>query len=683
MKIKNMLFSLFFLFISGICFSQQEASLVKVSGDKQLALKQMELKKDFVVRLLDSRKQPLQNTEVNFCIVDNSNFIGNKKNDSHIVFNDTVFTDSQGYASAKLFVGKKTEDKIVTIVSANTLCSPVYFTASVLSKNWIFTMLVGILGGTALLLFGMLKINNSFQKMAGQNIRVILTKFTSTRLKGFLTGLFITGLNQSSTATLLLQITLAGAGVLTFLQSMSVSIGASVGSTITGQLVAFKLVDYALIIIAAGYFLSFFSSKKKISDFGDAIFGFGLLFFGMKLISDAMLPVSLNNELLETIAGVNSPVFLIFIGLLFTMLIQSSGATVGIVIVLSSAEILSLLQGISICLGAQIGTCITAFIASLNQPRSGKRVMIWHLSYQVFGVLLVYPFISFVYYKGDIAWIYFVKFFTKEVFSSSDIARQIAMSHTLVTLIAAAVVLPLIPLLYKFFMFIYPGLSSEKQFGPVFIDDKFIKQSDKALDLSKQEIARLSEITSEILKESLNALKTRHEIITEKIIYKSLQVANLAGQIVPFITKVGQNELTPQQSKREISLLYIVGGFDQIADIIYRNLMYISREKIKNHLRFSDDGLNDIKYLHNIVYTNCSKITDAFVNDDIALARDIYESIHKTHPIVHKLKKNHIARLHADLQESIETSGLHMDVLDQYTRINDILSDIADIILDK
>lgn len=682
MKIKKIILSCLLLFAAAVCFSQ-DISLTKISGDKQLGIRGIALKHPFIIRLVDADKNPLKNVKVNFSVVETSVLPGNE-NSSYIQISDTVLTDDKGYASAQLIVGKKAEDKITVIVNANVFCDPIYFTASVLDKNWMLIMLAGILGGAALLLYGMFRINLSFQKMAGQNMRAILTRFTSTRLKGFFTGLFITCLNQSSTATLLLQITLASAGVLTFFQSMSVSVGASVGSTITGQLVAFKLVDYALMIIAAGFFLSFFfSSKKKIADLGDAVFGFGLLFFGMKIMSDAMLPITLNNDLLEMIASIQSPVFSIFVGLFFTVLIHSSGATVGIVIVLASSGILSLTQGICICLGAQIGTCITAVIASINQPRTGKSVMLWHLSYQILGVLLVFPFISFVQYNGEAAWIYFVKFFTEKVILSGDIAREIAMSHTLVTLFAAMIVLPIVPLFHKLFMLIYPVKSCADLFGTAFIDNKYIQDTDKAFDLAKQEISRLSEIVLEILKESVNALKTRHEVVAEKIIYKSLQITNITDKTVLYITKVGQNKLTTKQSRDEITLLYIVADLEQISDIIHRNLMYISQEKIERHLRFSDDGLSDIKYLHKLVYANCSKIVDSFESGDITAANEVLLSENEINEIVHKLKEKHISRLHADLKESIETSGLHMDVLDQYTRINDILSDIASAIVNK
>lgn len=672
--IKLILLCITVIVLPSICLGQ-DYYFKKISGDKQLAVRGTVLKNDLVVRLCDKLNNPVKNVNVTFSVIDNSSIGQN----SSLNFTDKedVFTDENGYAKTKIRIDKKADDKVNVIVNADVLSEPTYFTVSVLSKNWILIMFATMLGGAALLLFGMFKINSAFQKIAGQNIRTILSKFTNTRLKGFFTGLFVTGINQSSTATLLLQITLTSAGVMTFFQAMSVTIGASVGSTVTGQLVAFKLVDYALIITAVGYFISFFASKRKIIETGEAIFGFGLLFFGMKLMSDSMLPITLNNNLLSMIASVQSPLILIIFGIFFTILTQSSGATVGIIIVLASSQILSLLQGICICLGAQIGTCLTAIVASITQPRSGKRVMLWHLSYQILGVVLVFPFISYVTYKGEPCWIYFVKFFTEKFIFSTDIAREIAMSHTLVTLFTAFIVLPLIPLLHKFFFFIYPNSAAEKHFGTAFIDHKYINQPTKAFELSKKEIERLAEIVSDILKDSVNALKTKHDIVIEKIKYKCLQVSSLTEEIIPYLTKVGQNSLTQKESQRETMLLYIVADFEQISDIIDRNIIYISREKRKRRLRFSDEGLKDIKYLHNAVYTNCSKIVDALINEDITAAQELSYDINRMNTLMHELKTKHISRLHAGLQESIETSSLHMDVLDQYMKINETLLDIA------
>lgn len=677
----NSLLFLLFLFITNICFAQ-DYYLEKCEGDKQIGLRGIELKNDFVVRLYNAQNIPVSNSEILFYIVEDNKL---SKNLSYLKTSQTVLTDENGYAKTRLVVGKSSNKKLIVIAGTkNVISNPVYFNVSILNKNWFLLMLIELLGGTALLLFGMFKINSAFQKIASQNIRIILSKFTSTRIKGFFTGLFVTGINQSSSATLLLQVTLVSAGMLTFFQAMSITIGASVGSTVTGQLVAFRLTDYALLIIAVGYFLSFFSSRKFLINLGKILFGFGLLFFGMKIMSDAMIPITLNNNILMFIASVKAPIISILIGIAFTMVIQSSGATVGITIVLASSGILSFMQSICICLGAQIGTSITtALIASINQTRNGKRVVIWHLFYQILGVILVYPFISFITYKGEPAWTYFVKFFTENFVFSTDIARQIAMSHTLVTVLAGFIILPFIPLFHKFFIKIYPSLTTENDFGTAFIDENYINEPNKALELSRKEIVRLSAIVCELIDESIKALKTKHKTISEKIIYKSLRVGELSAQIVPYLTKIAQNKLTDKQSKKEISLLYIAGDLEQIADIIHRNLMYISRRKIKNHLRFSQEGLDDIKYLHKLVNDNSSKILSYLINGDISKIYDIKKQVTMFQIEVHNLKKKHIERLHSGLKESIETSGLHMEVLDQYTRINDVLSDIAVTIIDE
>ncbi len=674
MKIKNFIFCVFLLFVffvPSIC-SGQDCYLKKISGDKQLAVRGTVLKDDFVVRLLDKTDNPIPNKKIDFIVINNSSI-----NNQELSNKTTVITDEKGYAKTKIFIDKKSDDKINVIVNTDLPTESAYFTVSVLSKNWIMLMIAALLGGATLLLFGMFKVNYAFQKIAGQNIRLILSKFTSTRLKGFFTGLIVTGINQSSTATLLLQITLTSAGVMTFFQAMSVTVGASVGSTVTGQLVAFKLVDYALVIMAVGYFTSFFAKNRKLIEFGEAIFGFGLLFFGMKLMSDAILPITLNNNLLETIAEMNSPIILLAIGIFCTALTHSSGATVGITIVLASSGILSLLQGICICLGAQIGTCSTGLIASITQPRSGKRVMLWHLSYQILGVLLVLPFISFIKYGEATSWEYFVKFFTEKFIFSTDIARQIAMSHTLVTLFTAIIILPLIPILHKIFMFIYPNSATEKTFGTVFIDHTIVNKPKKALSLSKKETERMAEIISDVMKDSINALKTKHQIVIDKIRYKCLQISHLTEEIIPYMTKIGQNKLTKGQSQFETTLLYIIADFERISDIIERNILFIAQEKKNRHLRFSDEGLKDLKYLHNVVYTNCSKLIDAFIDKDISAAKDVSDDINKLNSLMHELKTKHISRLHAGLQESIETSSLHMDVLDQYMKINETLQDIA------
>lgn len=676
-KIKIFLTAFVLLFAASAFAS--ERIIVKVSGDGQTGIRGYPLKNDFVVRVVDKNNLPVENARVDFSVVKANNEADKKK--AGYLERSVVYTGKNGYAAAKLILGKSAHDDVFIVASSEQASGNVVFKAVSFSKNWLPVMTVNIAGGLALLLFGMSFINKSLQKAAGHKFRALLTSLTSSKFKGLISGFFMTALNQSSSATMLLAVSLVSAGLLSFFQSMSVSLGASIGSTITGQLVAFRLVNFALPIIALGYLISFLSGGKRFSEAGDALFGFGILFFGMKLMSDAMVPVTLNPVFLDFMTQIRSPLFGILLGVVITVIIQSSGAVVGIVIALAASNVISLSQGICLALGSQVGTCITVVLATVKLPRNGKRTMIWQIMQQIIAVLIVFPFLGCISVDGQGAWLVFVKWFTETFFFTEDIGRQIAMSHTLAAAVNAVILLPFLKYLQKGVFLIYPFKNSEIAFGTVYIDIKNIQKStDKALELSKKEIQRLGEFVLDMLGSSLKALKTRKMGIPESISYKGMKIDILSKEIVPYLAKVGQRKLSEKQSKAEIKLLYIVSDMNEISDIVDRNLMHVAKKKIRGYARFSEEGLSDIKKIHDGVYENLAKAVNAFNTGDKALAKEVADSKSAIRLMETELRQKHIARLHANLPESIETSGLHMDILDQYTRINSIVCDMGRLI---
>lgn len=678
MKNIKILIISFLLLFSAAAFASDNA-LTVVSGDGQTGIRGYPLKNKLIVKVSDTDGKPVTNARVDFSIIGTASDSG-KKGLSHIE-RTAVYTDKNGEAGTKLVLGKNAHDEIFVVASSNDASGTAVFKSISFNKNWLPVMLVNIAGGLALLLFGMTFINNALQKVAGYRFRAILTSLTSSKLKGLLSGFSLTALNQSSSATMLLVVSLVSAGLLSFFQSMSISLGASIGSTITGQLVAFRLVNYALPIIAAGYLISFVAGGKRFSEVGDAIFGFGILFFGMKLMSDAMVPVTLNPVFLDFMAQAQSPVFGILLGIVITIIIQSSGAVVGIVIALAASNVITLTQGICLALGSQVGTCITVVLGTVKLPRNAKRTMIWQIIQQIIAVILVFPFLQYVSIGGEGVWQVFVKWFTKVFFFTEDVGRQIAMSHTLAAVLNAIVLLPFLKYLQKIVFWIYPFKNSEIAFGTIYIDIKNIeKNTDKALELSKKEVQRLGEFVLDMLNSSIKALKTRNIDIPESISYKAMKIDLLSKEIVPYLAKVGQKRLSESQSKTEIKLLYIVSDLDEISDIIDRNLMHIARKKIRGYSRFSDEGIADIKKIHAVVYENLNKTINAFGSDDKGLAKEVADSKPKMRLLETELRQKHIARLHANLKESIETSGLHMDIIDQYTRVNSIVCDIGRIL---
>ncbi|MDR2192519.1 MAG: Na/Pi cotransporter family protein [Endomicrobium sp.] len=550
-----------------------------------------------------------------------------------------------------------------------------------MSKVQIAQMLVNLLGGLAFLLFGMSYINSSLQKAAGQKFRSILASLASSRLKGVFSGFSLTALNQSSSATMLLAVSLVGGGLMTFFQSMSVSLGASIGSTVTGQLVAFRLSHYAVAIIAAGFFISFIFNGKRAGYAGRAVFGFGILFYAMKLMSDALAPIAADPYFIGFIARIETPVFSILAGIAITMIMQSSGAVVGMIIAFATSGVLTLEQAVSMALGSQIGTCITVVLGSFYLPRNAKRIVIWQILQQTAAVIMIYPFLSFFSVNGEGAWFVFVKWFAKTFFFSESLGRQIAMSHTLAAVLNAAVMLPFLPYLQKAAYKIYPFKEEEMTFGTIYIDIKNIeKNADKALLLLNKEMQRMCGFVFDMFSNSIKAVGASDLSLAEHISYKGVRISILNKEIIPYIAKVGQKRLTGGQSRQEIRLLYILSDLAEIADIIDRNIMNIAKKKIGGFIRFSDEGWQDIKKLHALVDSNFAKLLNAFETGDKDIAKEVSQAKRAVKQAETELKQKHIARLHADLKESIESSGLHMEILDQYTRINSLVCDIGRVI---
>ncbi|OQA91464.1 MAG: Na+/Pi-cotransporter [Elusimicrobia bacterium ADurb.Bin231] len=393
-----------------------------VGGNKQLGCVGQKAQELLSVRTSRKTGGIASNVKVTFSIAQQPSQ-PLKKGSSGSLSAYEVYTDTNGLASVEFNFGKPNAgDYVITAVTKDTLSDPISFQLIAMQDNWMLMVLFALLGGLGVFLFGMFYLNDSLQKVAGKKFRSLLISLTKNRIKGTMTGLLVTLLNQSSSATTVLEVSLVSAGLLTFYQSIPITIGAEIGSTVTAQLVAFKLSDYAAIIAGFGFFLSFFSKQKRIKSIGDTILGFGILFLGMKLMSDGLMPLKNYKPFLSLMENVGNPFIGIMVGLIFTLVVQSSGATTGIVIALALAGAITLKEAIPINLGASIGTCITAILGSIGAGREGKRVAVFHTLAQTAGVILVYPFLTVVTYKGVPSWIYFAEWFTSAVFNSTELA---------------------------------------------------------------------------------------------------------------------------------------------------------------------------------------------------------------------------------------------------------------------
>jgi phosphate:Na+ symporter len=643
-----------------------------VSGDGQIGITGYPLRADFVVQVLENGK-PKAGVPVVFALVDQPEQSPLAKHRMEASLSSPLsVTDAEGLARTRLNngypgIGATT----VTAATAGTQGAPVVFHATVNSRHWLLVIVLEIIGGLGIFLFGMFHLNDALQKAAGNRFRQLLITLTSSNGRGLVSGLFVTLFNQSSSATTVLEVSLVSAGLLTFYQTMAVTMGAEIGSTVTGQLIAFRLTDYAVFISGLGFYISFFMGKDRRWKYtGAAILGFGLLFLGMKIMTDTLVPLRSYPPFMLLMKSIEVPIYGILVGCAFTMFIHSSGATAGIVIALAIAGAISLEQAIPVTLGAQIGTCVTAALGSIGRGREGKRVALWHVIHQTAGVLLVYPFLTVVQYRGEPAWIHFSKWFTHTFFYSDDLARQIAMSHTMVAVFNTMVFLPLLAPIKNIMFRLLPSREQEKPFGPVYIEEAFLMTPSLAIDQARKEVLREGAIVQEMLQDVRSVFDTQNLKLCETVSLKDIRVDVLHNAVVPYLAKIGQGSLGEDQSLSEIELMHITADIEAIGDIIDKNVMPLARKKIENKLWFSDAGWQDILDLHARVNDNLARALAALRDNDMETAKLIAESETEVDHSESTLRRRHIERLHSGIPESLETSSVHLDLIDQFKRIN-------------
>jgi len=684
---KKYIYLLLFILAATVATVLAAEKLDKVSGDNQSGIEGYPLREDFVVHVAaEGTGMPLNGVPVSFTIVSQCGRNSNKAQTIEPSLSSPVsVTDAGGFARTRLNLGSPyTGEVFVSASSRGSIGAPAVFTAESKAKNWGVVLLLEITGGLGIFLFGMFFLNDAIGKMAGHRLRDVLIRLTGSPLRGMTTGVFVTLFNQSSSATTLLEVSLVSAGLLTFYQTMAVTMGAELGSTVTAQLVAFRLSDFAVILAGAGFYVSFFGKTKKIKNLGNALLGFGMLFLGMKIMTDLLMPMRSYGPFLDLMKSAENPILGILAGMAFTMLVHSSGATSGIVIALALAGAISIEQAIPLNLGAQIGTCVTAALGSIGRGREGKRVALWHVFHQSAGVLLVLPFLTIFRCNGEASWIYFIKWFTRTVFYTMDPARQIAMAHTLASAFNAMVFFPLLPFLKKALCSVYPPVEEEKPFGPMYIDDGLINTPSLALEQARKEIVREARIVQEMIDDTLRVFDSRDLKLSETVSLKDFRADVLRNAVVPYLTKLAQNSvLSEEQSAQEIKLLYIAAFIESIGDIIDKNIMPLARKKLENKLWFSNDGWKEIVDLHSRVAGNLRRVTAALENNDLELSRLVEATKPEIDGYEAELRKRHIGRINAGLQESLETSSVHLDLIEQFKRINSLVTSVANTILGR
>jgi phosphate:Na+ symporter len=529
---------------------------------------------------------------------------------------------------------------------------------------------ISLFGGMLLLLYGIKLLNDGLQNAAGSRIRSLLRSLTSNRLTAVGGGAFITGLIQSSSATSVMLVGFVSAGLMSFRQTLAVILGADIGATLTVQLIAFHVYDYAVLLVGIGLAFTLFAKRMQFRNFGQGVLGFGFVFLSIKIMIEAMTPLQGNELFREVfIALTETPVIGILLSAGVTALIHSSAATMGMALVLAASGLIPLPAAIYIVLGANIGTCATAFLASLRSPAEARRVAWAHLLFKVIGVLLFLPLLA--------------PFAHLVTTTTPDLTRQIANANTLFNVIMALVFLPLIGPFAKLIMKLVPEQEEDKKVGPQYLDEHVLATPALALGQATREALRVSDIVREMLSDVVKVFQTDDPESITAIKNKDNLIDLLDRHIRLYITRLSSSHLTEAQSRRSMAVLEISRNLENIGDIVDRNIMPLALKRISKGITFSPEGLNEIVLFHKRVIDNFDIAVSAFGSNDLVLAEQVLRNKEELSMMERELVQAHLDRLRKGFRESIETSHIHLDMIGNLARINSLITHIIYPIVDE
>jgi phosphate:Na+ symporter len=557
---------------------------------------------------------------------------------------------------------------------------------------------IGIAGGLAFFLYGMEKMSQGMKNSTGNQMRSILASLTKNRVVALFVGAFVTMVIQSSSATTVMLVSFVQAGLLNLVQCLGVILGADIGTTITAQMIAFKLTDYALLMVAIGVLLKMVGKTKNIKDIGDIIIGFGILFFGMKLMSDVMKPLRTYAPFIDLMKDMENPFMGIIIGAGFTAIIQSSSATTGILIVLAQQGLVSLEAGIPIIFGANIGTCVTAALAGIGASREAKRVAIAHIMFKIAGVFL---FIFWIPQFAEIIRSIAYKF-------DSGTARQIANAHTLFNISLGLFFLPFTSLFAKLIYYIFPDKPIKKSLiiTTLYLDDAILETPALAINLARFETSRMAKLLGRMLtsilipfisdkkhiyghfQKDFNAQLLIDEIPTRDQIYPDLtliegidlresKIDYLEEVISTYLTKIARRDITKEQAKEVFGMVSIVKDMESMGDIIHRNMIPLIAKKKELLYDFCEEGKEELLIYQSKVLKQIELLRRAFSAFDPDVAYSIMNKERKYLDLESKYRATHLKRIIAKKKESIETSEIHMELMDLMKQILLYSSNIA------
>lgn len=613
---------------------------------------------------------PAANVKVIFEVVDKPS-----KAKGEALGQRVVATDSSGIAETTFTVGSYAGDYVIIAhtdgMSGDT---PSILVRAQRTMWWLF-LAIGLFGGLGIFLFGMGLGSGGLQKAAGSRLRDILSALTSNRVAGLFVGIGVTAIVQSSSATSVMVVGLVSSALMTLQQAIGVLMGAHIGTTITVQLIAFNVSDYALLLVGGGFIMTMVTKRKFYIYLGEIILGFGFIFFGMAVMSTAIAPLksmpAFQQWLIEF--GQN-PLLGILASTIFTAVIQSSGATIGLCVVMASEGLLSLQSAMPLVFGANVGTCITALLSALGASTNGKRTALAHTMFSIFGVVVFTPFL--VPFESLIVRV-------TDWMGTDSVARQIANGHMMFNIMAALILIGFVPAFARLIMKLIPEKAEADDLKPKYINNAYLETPEIALQQAQLEEGRLIDFVRRMFAETNTLFKIENEKELASIRAKLLRVNTLEFEIRKYLTRLSQKNISLTQSKRLMRILLTIDDLRHIASRIGEDIAGLTEKLADNKQSLPAAAKKDFDMFYTAAKGRLEKILAALETEDMEASKVILQSKHDSSEMEVKLRQAQFDRLAKGADDELATSSIHLDLMTSLKRIDTFSVKIAHEIIEQ
>lgn len=526
-------------------------------------------------------------------------------------------------------------------------------------------MILGAIAGLSLFLYGMQLMGDGLQKVAGEGLKGIIRRLTKNRFMSVLVGMFVTTIIQSSSATTVMVVGFVNAGLMTLSQAVGVVFGANIGTTITGQMVSFNLSQWAPLVIAAGLISNMLTKNPKVKEASEIFIGFGILFIGMSTLSSSLEPLKELPEFTNWIVQYgNNPYIGVGIGLLMTLVLQSSSATIGVLIALASQGVLPIATAVYIIFGDNIGTCTTALISSLGTSRRGKQVALFHLSINIIGT------------------IYFMLFFTgilTNVVSSIDpgnVARQIANAHTIFNIVNVIILFPFTNLLVKMIKTIIPDGEDDEDTVTKYLDKRILVTPSIALENTMFEFAVMAQETSLALQNSIGAARNRDKKLVKKALDNEQRINEFEKAIVQYLVEISQQNVSSQDQQIIDELFSTANDIERIGDHA-ENIADFARAIIEREIYLDEETSTELDNLYHMIQRGFNLSIDALSTGNQKTVQDVIQIERDVDKLKIEVRDKYMKRMNKGIA-SAESGIFVMDLLSNLERISDHFRNIAE-----